>query len=164
MASPRSQTGTEMTLAPLPPEELDERSGADLRRLGEALKGRVDEVLELTVARAAEHEVEAVVEDSFDRIGRSSTLAVARWIAGERIDVAIEAGGGSWEVFGAGARPGAASRLEAGPEALAAALNILQLSLEFSLVRMCKCFEEERSRTDEELSRRAPELPSLAPH
>src|ERR1700742_4841220 len=100
MASPRSQTGTEMTLAPLPPEELDERSGADLRGLGEALKERVDEVLELTVARAAEHEVEAVVEDSFDRIGRSSTLAVARWIAGESIDVAIEAGRESWEIFG----------------------------------------------------------------
>jgi diguanylate cyclase (GGDEF)-like protein len=59
---------------------------------------------------------------------------------------------------------GCASRLEVGPEALAAALNILQLSLEFSLVRMCECFEEERSRTDEELSRRDAELAFLATH
>ena len=41
---------------------------------------------------------------------------------------------------------------------------MLQLSLEFSLVRMCECFETERQRTDEELTRREEELAFLATH
>ena len=41
---------------------------------------------------------------------------------------------------------------------------MLQLSLEFSLVRMCECFEAERQRTDEELTRREEELAFLATH
>ena len=48
--------------------------------------------------------------------------------------------------------------------ALPGALNILQLSLEFSLLRMCECFESERQRTDEELARREEELSFLATH
>ncbi len=43
-------------------------------------------------------------------------------------------------------------------------MNILQLSLEFSLLRMCECFESERQRTDEELARREEELGFLATH
>jgi diguanylate cyclase (GGDEF)-like protein len=57
-----------------------------------------------------------------------------------------------------------ATELEASPEALSQALNILQLSLEFSLVRMCECFETERQRTDEELTRREEELSFMATH
>src|SRR5689334_17412493 len=99
MAPAQSQSGTRGGFAALPPDGLDGRGSAELHRLGEALKGRVDEVLELTLARATtpSHEVEAVVEDRFERIGRSSSLAVARWIAGESIEVAIEAGRESWE-------------------------------------------------------------------
>ena len=41
---------------------------------------------------------------------------------------------------------------------------MLQLSLEFSLLRMCECFEAERQRTDEELTRREEELAFLATH
>jgi diguanylate cyclase (GGDEF)-like protein len=190
MASAQSRSGTPGATTALPPAELDGRANAELNRLGEALKERVDEVLELTMARAATpaHEVEAVVEDRFERIGRSSTMAVARWIAGESIEVAIEAGRESWEIFGELAVHRAASldevtrryflwrnamaevlrecaaRLEIGPEALAAALNILQNALEFSLLRMCRSFEDERSRTDDELKRRDAELAFLATH
>ncbi|MEX2107511.1 MAG: EAL domain-containing protein [Solirubrobacterales bacterium] len=154
------------------------------------LKTRVEDVLELTVERTTGpgHDVDAVVQDSFERISRSSTIAVARWIAGESMEVAIEAGRETWEIFGELAVHRAASldevtwrcfwwrnamaevlqesaaRLNTSPEALSGALNILQLSLEFSLLRMCECFEAERHRTDEELTRREEELAFLATH
>jgi diguanylate cyclase (GGDEF)-like protein len=175
---------------PLPPSPPTEEVGEELRRLGEELKARAGDVLELTVLRTAgpEHDVDAVVQDSFERISRSSTIAVARWLAGEGMEVAIEAGRETWEIFGELAVHRAASlnevtwrcfwwrnvmaevlqesatRLDVSPATLSEALNILQLSLEFSLLRMCECFETERQRTDEELGRREEELAFLATH
>jgi diguanylate cyclase (GGDEF)-like protein len=167
-----------------------EKPSEDLCRLGEALKARAAEVRNLTVLRTAGsgEVVDAVVQGSFERISTSSTMAVARWIAGEGIEVAIEAGRETWEIFGELAAHRAASlnevtsrcfswrnvmaevlhesatQLDVSPEALSQALSILQLSLEFSLVRMCECFEAERQRTDEELARREEELSFLATH
>ena len=175
---------------PTPPSVLAEQSAEDLHRLGDELKSRVEDVLELTVARTTgpDHKVDAVVQDSFERIGRSSTLAVARWIAGESMEVAIEDGRETWEIFGELAVHRAASldevtwrcfwwrnamaeilresaeQLGTSPAGLSQALHILQLSLEFSLLRMCECFEAERHRTDEELARREEELAFLATH
>jgi diguanylate cyclase (GGDEF)-like protein len=175
---------------PAPPFAPVEEPGEDLRRLGEALKARAAEVLDLTVARTsgAGHDVDVLVQDSFERISASSTIAVARWIAGEGLEVAREAGQETWQIFGELAAHRAASlhevtrrclcwrdsmaevmresatRLEVAPEVLGEALNILQLSLEFTLVRMCECFEIERRRTDEELARREEELAFLATH
>ena len=175
---------------PAPPSALVEQPGEDLHRLGEALKARAEDVRSLTVARTAgpDHDVDAVVQDSFERICRSSTIAVARWIAGEGMEVAIEAGRETWEIFGELAVHRAASldevtwccfwwrnvmaevinesatRLDVSPEALSEAMSILQLSLEFSLLRMCECFETERQRTDEKLTRREEELAFLATH
>ena len=145
--------------------------------------------MDLTVARTSDSEVvDAVVQGSFERISRSSTMAVARWMAGEGMEVALEAGRETWEIFGELAAHRAASlnevtsrcfswrnvmaevlhesavQLDVSPEALSQALSILQLSLEFSLVRMCECFETERQRTDEELTRREEELSFLATH
>jgi hypothetical protein len=75
----------------------------DLAPLGEALKDRAGDVLTETVARTtgsqAGQEVDAVVQESFERISISSTMAVARWIAGESIEVAVEAGRETWEIF-----------------------------------------------------------------
>jgi diguanylate cyclase (GGDEF)-like protein len=175
---------------PMPPSMPAEHSGADLRRLGEALKARAEDVLALTVARTtgSDQVIDALVQDSFERISMSSTIAVARWTAGEGLEVAREAGRETWEIFGELAAQRAASlnevtkrclcwrdsmaevlhesatQLEASPEALSEALNILQLSLEFSLVRMCECYETERRRTDEELTRREEELSFMATH
>jgi diguanylate cyclase (GGDEF)-like protein len=162
----------------------------DAHPLGQALKARAADVLELTTARSEgrREEVDAVVQDRFERINRSSTMAVARWIAGEGAEVAIEAGRETWVIYGELAAHRAASlnqltkrcvwwrdsvaevlrqsaaELGASPEALAQALNIMQLSLEFSLVKMSKCFDTERKRTDEELARREEELSFLATH
>ncbi len=147
-------------------------------------------MLEGTVERTTgpNHAVDTVVQESFERICQSSTVAVARWIAGEGMKVAIEAGQETWLIFGELAAHRAASldevtwrcfswrnvmsevlrdsaaQLDVSAEALSEALNILQLSLEFSLLRMCECFETERKRTDDELTRREEELSFLATH
>jgi diguanylate cyclase (GGDEF)-like protein len=159
-----------------------------LRALGESLIAQTEEVLALTRARIGESDVEALVQESFDRISRSSTIAVARWMVGEGQQVAREAGTETWVIFGELAAHRAASldevirrclwwrdsmsevlhgdaaRLNVAPEALVEALKILQLSLEFSLVRIAECFEAERKQTDEELGRREEELAFMATH
>ena len=175
---------------PVPPAAL-QQPVEDLPALGEALKARAGDVLSQTVALttgAGYQEVDAVVQGSFERISVSSTTAVSRWIAGEGIEVAVEIGRETWEIFAELAAHRAASldevtkrcfawrnvmaevlhesaiELDSSPEAVAQALSILQLSLEFSLLRMCECFEVERTRTDEELKRREEELSFLATH
>ncbi|MFI5010046.1 MAG: putative bifunctional diguanylate cyclase/phosphodiesterase [Solirubrobacterales bacterium] len=175
---------------PAPPSVPGEQPAEDLGPLGEALKARAEDVLSLTVALSTGpgHEVDTLVQDSFERISRSSTIAVARWIAGEGLEVALEAGRETWEIFGELAAHRAASlnevtrrclfwrnsmadvlresaaQLDSSSDALSQALNILQLSLEFSLVQMCECYEAERQRTDAELTRREEELAFLATH
>jgi len=176
---------------PVPPSvsSVDGPSG-DLHRLGEAVKARVEDVLEQTRARTvgSGEVVDGVVQESFERICNSSTIAVARWIAGEGMEVAIQAGEETWIIFGELAAHRAASlnevtrrcywwrnvmaevlkdcatRLGVSPDTLSEALNILQMSLEFSVLRMCECFETERKRTDEELARRGEELAFMATH
>ncbi len=197
MSAEGLSSGRDEIRVPLPPTAAvehsgasDEQSGDGLRRLGEALKARAEEVLERTVAHTAGegHDVDAVVQGSFERISRSSTVAVARWMAGEGMAVAIEAGQETWLIFGELAAQRAASldevtrrcfwwrnvmaevlresatQLDVCTAALSEALNILQLSLEFSLLRMCECYETERRHTDEELTRREEELSFLATH
>ena len=184
-----------MTLPATSPAQGTTPAGEDdpaeeLRRLGTVLATKAQEVLELTIARtaASPEAVDAVVQESFEQISRSSTHAVARWMVGEGLQVAREAGKETWLIFGELAAHRAASLDEVtrrclwwrdsmvkvlqreaanqgvSPATLAEAMSILQLSLEFSLVRMCECFEEERRRADEELSRRGEELAFLATH
>jgi diguanylate cyclase (GGDEF)-like protein len=162
----------------------------DVRLLGEALKARADEVLAETVIKTGDsgEAVDAPVQKRFEQICVSSTMAVARWIAGEDIQVTNEAAKETSQIFGELAARRAASLnevtrrslwwrnvmsdvlresaadLDTPPEALAQALSMLQLSLEFSLLRVCECFETERRRTDEELTRREEELAFLATH
>jgi diguanylate cyclase (GGDEF)-like protein len=157
---------------------------------GEALKARAGDVVADTVARtvASGEVVDAVVQESFERICSSSTMAVAQWMAGEGLEAAYETGRETWELFGELAAHRAASlnevtrrclcwrdvmaevlneiagQVNASADTLAEAHALLQQSLEFSLVRMCQCFEAERQRTDEELARREQELAFLATH
>src|SRR5580693_1639473 len=94
--------GSDEIRVPLPPSTPVEPPSEELHRLGEALKARADEVLERTVAHTSGsgHSVDAVVQGSFERLSRSSTIAVARWMAGEGMAVAIEAGQETWLIFG----------------------------------------------------------------
>jgi diguanylate cyclase (GGDEF)-like protein len=174
----------------MPPSVPVTEPGEGMRRLGEALKLRGEDVLTLTVARTngPGHEVDALVQDSFERISRNSTITVARWMAGDSLDAVRQAGQETWEIFGELAAHRAAAlnevtrrclmwrdsmaevlgecavQMDVPPQALAEAVNILQLSLEFSLVQMCECYEAERQRNDEELTRREEELAFLATH
>jgi len=175
---------------PSPPTAPVDDPGEDLQRLGDALMTRAVDVLDLTVARTSGqgHDLDALVQDSFERISTSSTIAVARWMMGDGLEEVREAGQETWQIFGELAAHRVASlnqvtrrclcwrdsmaevlresaaQLEVSSEGLSQALNILQLGLEFSLVRMCECFEIERQRTDEELKRREEELAFLATH
>jgi diguanylate cyclase (GGDEF)-like protein len=162
----------------------------ELRGLGEALKRGTAEVVERLQRRTAEsgRVLDALVEDSFARVGSVSTIAVARWMAGDGEEVAREVGRESWRIFGQLAAQRAAplnevtkrclrwrdaaeevmleqaSALELPAEVVDTALNMLQRSLDVTLVRMCESFEQERRRAHEELSRRQEELVFLATH
>jgi diguanylate cyclase (GGDEF)-like protein len=187
----RSSPGRDAKHPPPVPPAVLRQPVEDLPALGEALKARAGDVLSQTVALTAGpdyQQVDGVVQGSFERISISSTMAVSRWIAGEGVAVAVEVGRETWEIFAELAAQRAASldevtkrcfawrnvmaevlhesatELGSSPEAVAQALSILQLSLEFSLVRMCECFEAERKQTDEELGRREEELSFLATH
>jgi diguanylate cyclase (GGDEF)-like protein len=175
---------------PVPPAVL-QQPVEDLPALGEALKARAGYVLSRTVAVTTGpgyRQVDGVVQGSFERISISSTMAVSRWIAGEGVEVAVEVGRETWEIFAELAAQRAATldevtkrcfawrnvmaevlhesatELHSSPEAVTQALSILQLSLEFSLVRMCESFEAERLLMDEQLGRREEELSFLATH
>jgi diguanylate cyclase (GGDEF)-like protein len=162
----------------------------DLIRLGEALNARTDDVVAGMIGRSTSsgQVLDEVVEDSFSRVGAVSTIAVARWMAGEGAEAAREVGQESWSIFGQLAAQRAAplnevtkrclrwrdaaedvvreasAQLELGPEVLAWALGMLQRSLDVTLVRMCQSFEFERQRAHEELTRRQEELAFLATH
>jgi diguanylate cyclase (GGDEF)-like protein len=162
----------------------------DLRRLGERLEVRSGDVVRDMVRRSAEsgQMLHALVEDSFERVGTVSTVAVARWMAGEGTDVARDLGQESWSIFGQLAAQRAAPLNEVTKRCLrwrdAAAqiasecaeelglsgdvveegLRMLQRSLDVTLVRMCESFEAERQRAHEELTRRQEELSFLATH
>ncbi|HEX3511996.1 MAG TPA: EAL domain-containing protein [Solirubrobacteraceae bacterium] len=174
---------------PQPPLAV-EAAPEDLRVLGEALLGRAGEVLGRTVSRTTRSGIifDAPVQESFERIGSNSTVAVARWIAGEGLEVTMSASEETSKIFGELAAHRAAplhevtrrqyawrdamaevllecaEMLETPPEALAQALHLVQLSLEFSHLRVCESFERERQRTDEALTRREEELAFLATH
>jgi diguanylate cyclase (GGDEF)-like protein len=162
----------------------------NLRLLGEALHGRTDEVVDGITRRNQESSVvlEPIVEESFVKVGTVSTIAVARWMAGEHPEVAREVGQESWNIFGQLAAQRAAPLNEVTkrclrwrdaaadlvcevaaqhelPQAVVdRALSMLQRSLDVTLVRMCQSFEAERRRSQEELNRRQDELAFMATH
>src|ERR1700691_1416715 len=162
----------------------------DLQRLGQALHASTDDVVAVMLRRSESSGVilDEVVEDSFARVGAVSTIAVARWMAGEGADVAREVGQESWSIFGQLAAQRAAplnevtkrclrwrdaaddilcetaTQLEVPGEVLAWALGMVKRSLDVTLVRMCQSFESERQRSHEELTRRQEELAFLATH
>ena len=95
--SRRVDTAAE-TMAPGAPAE----SGEGLCHLGEALKARTEDVVAGMVLRTQQsgHVLDALVEERFARVGTVSTLAVARWMAGEGPEVAREVGREAWHIFG----------------------------------------------------------------
>ena len=78
----------------------------DVKRLGQALGARVDDVLARTVAlgnksaKGARASLDPAVIDSFERIGRNSTTAVARWMAGGNPSAGKQTGEQAWHTYG----------------------------------------------------------------
>jgi len=171
-------------------EQAERRRAQQIRRLGEAVLARADEVLTETVARTRDsgEPVDPSVQESFERICTNSTTAVSRWIAGDGLEVTNDSARETSHIFGELAAHRAASlqevtrrmfwwrnvfgdvmKEEAAKQktpqgVLRDALDMLQLSVEFSLLRMCQVFERERKRTDEQLASREEELAFMATH
>jgi len=162
----------------------------ELSRLGQELSARTGEVVARMMRRSGESSriLDKVVEDSFEDVGTVSTVAVARWMAGEGEAVAREVGQESWRIFAqlASQREAAlnevtkrclrwrdsalevldesAADLGLADETLAEARRMVQRSLDVTLVRMCQSFEDERQRAHKELTSREKELVFLATH
>ena len=171
---------------PVVPDTLD----GDVRRLGEALGERVEDVLELTasLSKPPPDEMDAATHESFAEIGRASTTAVARWMAGGSPEDGRTTSQKAFQTYGQLAAQRvtplnevtkrclcwrdavidvlseSAARMGVSPEALSRAKAMVRHTLDVTLVRMTECFELERRRTDEELSRRQRELSFMATH
>ena len=182
----------------MPPAPAGEDAPAQpdpgVRRLGDALASRVADVLGRAAALVEEKgagstdNLDPAVEQHFERIGQSSTLALADWMAGGSPPTASETGHEAWHAYAQLAAQSAAPldevtkrclhwrdavdqvlsecarELELPAPALATALSMTQRSLDVTLVRMCRAFEAERSRIEQELSRRQEELAFMATH
>jgi diguanylate cyclase (GGDEF)-like protein len=182
-----SSAGSEVQeLSPAARMELE----GHLRRLGESLKERTEDVVNGIRRRNDESGLvlDTIVEESFVKVGTVSTIAVARWMAGEGPEVAREVGQESWSIFGQLAAQSAAplnevtkrclrwrdaaadvvcevvEELTLSASVLERALSMLQRSMDVTLVRMCQSFEAERRRAHEELTRRQDELAFMATH
>jgi diguanylate cyclase (GGDEF)-like protein len=161
----------------------------ELERLGHELSSRTEDVVARMMRRSAMSTTLArVVEESFEDVGAVSTVAVARWMAGEGEAVAREVGQESWRIFAqlASQREAplnevtkrclrwrdctlevldeSAADLGLPAATLETARGMVQRSLDVTLVRMCQSFEDERQRAHEELTSREKELVFLATH
>jgi diguanylate cyclase (GGDEF)-like protein len=149
-----------------------------LHDLGDSLLTRTDAVVAriVTASTASGLELDKSVEKRFQRVGCLSTLAVGRWMAGERLEVVRKVGEEVWQIFGQLAAQHAASltevtklclhwrdaagavtrecavELATSAEVLDQALTMLQQTLDVTVVHICECFEAERRQADEELA------------
>ena len=161
-----------------------------LQRLGNALNARTSDVVAAMMKRslASGPSLDRAVEESFERLGTTSTVGVARWMAGEGEAVAREVGEEAWGIFAHLASQGevtlsqvtkrclrwrdsaaevlssTAAELELDPSEQERGLQILRRSLDVTLVRMCELFEDESQQSQEELAQRQRELVFLATH
>jgi diguanylate cyclase (GGDEF)-like protein len=148
----------------------------EVHSLGEGIKARIADVIALTVARTVRLGIDSRLQHRAERVSTTSTVALARWLAGESPAAARDAGAETWLFYGelAGHREVSLSdvithclcwrdavaevlqqcapELGVSPEALSRALGMLQQGLEFGFVQISKSFDSERERTDEELA------------
>jgi hypothetical protein len=88
-------------LTPTPPTAPSELH-PDVYTLGQALRARADEVLAMTLARAAgrDEAIDAIVRDRFRKINIGATTAVASWLTGGGPEAATEIGKETWLLYG----------------------------------------------------------------
>jgi diguanylate cyclase (GGDEF)-like protein len=171
---PRPRPGAEQKRASLaPPGPLPEHR-EDVQPLGEALQARVADVLDLTAARTGHLGLDTALQSRAAAISKTSTIALAGWLAGEDPEVARKASKEIWQFYGELAAQHAASlnqviihclcwrdavaevlresavQLTAPADALSQALHMLQLGLELGFVEMSKSFDRASQRTEED--------------
>ncbi len=169
-------------------------SAGEAGRLGDALAARIEDVLLRTAAhgrQAAEGSgtgLDPAVLDGLERIARSSTAAVARWIAGGDVEHERDAGRSVWQAYGQLAAQSAtplhevtrrclrwrdavievlcesARELEISTAALAQAVSMAQHTFDATLVRACEVYDQERKHIADKLTRREEELAFMATH
>jgi diguanylate cyclase (GGDEF)-like protein len=153
-------------------------SSGELSALGGALHACTEDVVARIVAAstASGLSLDETVEQRFRRVGALSTVAVARWMAGESLESAREVGLEVWKIIGALAAQRAATLtqvtklclrwrhaagevvrecgadLGASRDVVQQALDMLQQTLDLTLVHVCNSFEAERQHADEELA------------
>jgi diguanylate cyclase (GGDEF)-like protein len=149
-----------------------------VRELGKALEARTDEVVGRIVAASAASglNLDSAVEKQFRRVGALSTVAVSRWLSGESLDDVRETGIEVWQIIGHLAAQRAATltevaklclrwrqaasevvsecgaSLDACAQAVQTARDMLQQTLDLTLVHVCDSFEAERRHADDELA------------
>jgi diguanylate cyclase (GGDEF)-like protein len=149
-----------------------------IQELGSALYTRRDDVVDRIAAAsvAAGLHLEDTVEKRFRKVGSLSTVAVARWMSGERLEDARQVGLEVWQIIGQLAAQRAAplseitklclrwrqaasevvgecaAELGISDDAVRLAGDMLQQTLDLTLVHVCNSFEEERRQADEELA------------
>ena len=158
--------------------DLPTEPPTQIQELGTALYTRRDDVVDriATASVAAGLRLEDTVEKRFRKVGSLSTVAVARWMSGERLEDAREVGLEVWQIIGQLAAQRAAplteitklclrwrqaagevvgecaSELGISDDAIRLAGDMLQQTLDLTLVHVCDSFEEERRHADEELA------------
>ena len=178
-----------MPRKPLPPSAI-----ATLREevhpLGAALKEHVPDVVARTGARIRTlgHGSDPATQSAFEHVNRIATAAIARWLCGEGPEVAREASHQASHLYAELSAQRSVSLQEIGErwlawrdsvaeviresadqigvsaDAVLEALSVLQMAFEVSVVRLCKVFDNERQRTDEELAASKVELAFVATH
>jgi diguanylate cyclase (GGDEF)-like protein len=169
-------------VATVPLVQAGEASPA-MHALGRRLTDSAERVLALTTARAGEagRLAEPALQERVEEISRTSTIAVACWLEGRGLEAARREGERTWRIFGElAARRDAsldditllcifwrdamhtilgdlAHTIDGALDELDVAHRVLQMSLDFSLVQMCRYFEEQ-------LKGREAELAFLATH
>ena len=161
----------------------------DLARIGLALSARADDVLTRAVALTHQQSGgarDALAGESFEMTCMIATIAVVQGMSGEDPDLGD--GREAWSVFAGLVSRHAmplnevterclhwrdaagevvrecASELGASKQALDEALELLQKTLDSTLVRLCEVFESERRQAGDELARRQNELAFIATH
>src|SRR6202035_3756974 len=82
--------------------EVPQEHSAELARLAHELNERTEAVVDGMVARTTRSGIvlDEAIEASFARVGIVSTVAVAKWMSGEGVEVARDVGQESWCIFG----------------------------------------------------------------
>ena len=102
MTPQRARPARPKALKPATRHSPKEPEGAEIRRLGAALAARIEDVLAVTVTRSARSDLEldAEARDSFARVSRASTTALALWMAGGDPEAGRATGQEAFQTYG----------------------------------------------------------------